>query len=312
MPGLTRLTQLKVLKLQPPLDAFSGNLQPSLLSAFTNLEHLTLQFNHLIPSTTGAQHLLAILPQLQQLTALKLQMDSPDMQAPPQAALTALTANSNLRHLSLDETTLPYGVRLQQVFAPNTNRLLQLEELSLLDKSVMEELDLSDIECIARCCPNLKAFSFKGVMAEEVPLLTGLTKLHCGDTDVTGVNDDFVCALVQQLSGLRDLHLYNTGTCTADGLLALTGLQQLTRLAFYFLPNSAREREFLQKVSHGRLCMLTWLHCPSFHVSAVTVQGCASLQCYQHLMPWVVCMALLSPAARCQCRSATADKGAHR
>jgi hypothetical protein len=62
------------------------------------------------------------------------------------------------------------------------------------------------------------------------------------------VDDDFLCALGQRLSGLRDLQLYLHGldhTCTGDGLLKLTGLQQLTRLRF-----DNCKLELLQEVSY--------------------------------------------------------------
>lgn len=69
-----------------------------------------------------------------------------------------------------------------------------------------------------------------------MPLLTGLTKLHITDED-----DNLVCALVQQLSGLRDLQLDDTRNCTPDGLLELAGMQQLTRLAIHGLLHTDSE-----------------------------------------------------------------------
>jgi hypothetical protein len=125
----------------------------------------------------------------------------------------------------------------QHVFAPNTagNRLPQLEGLSLWWTE--PRLDLGDIEHIARCCPNLRAFTLQGAKKESLPLLTGLTKLHTTEVhdDVDDDEVDFVHALVKQLSGLRDLEL-ESKSCTSQVLLELTGLQQLTRLKFQCRP----------------------------------------------------------------------------
>jgi hypothetical protein len=253
LPGLRSLTQLQVLSLQQHQDRSSfyvNGVQPSLLAGFTNLKHLALQFEELVPPATGAQDLLSLLPQLQRLTALELHIES--LQAASHTAFTALTASSNLKYLSLAGSRLPGGI-WQQVFAPGSSRLLQLEEVSL--PSVSPGLNPTDVECIARCCPNLKAFGFEGATAESLPLLTGLTKLR-----TTDVGDDFVCALVQQLSGLRDLHLSDTRNCTPDGLLELTGLQQLTRLTFDNQQYESDDIELVQKVSFGTVASCTCIH----------------------------------------------------
>lgn len=184
-------------------------LQAALLSAFTNLEHLVLHFAAVVPYQTGTQDLLTLLPQLQQLTALELRMAHCLKARYLRTSLTALTASTRLQCLNLDCTLFP-SKAWQHVFAPSNtvgNRLPQLEGLSLWN--IEPSLSVSDIECIVRCCPNLKAFSFQGagkmaaiLPADAVPLLKGLTKMH-----TTHVNDDFVQAVVQQLSGLRDLEL---------------------------------------------------------------------------------------------------------
>jgi hypothetical protein len=249
---LSSLTQLQVLNLQQVqhrTPAFFNGMQPSLLSGFTNLQHLALQFEALAPTATGAQYLLSLLPRLQQLTALELHIEG--LQAAPLTVITALTASSNIRYPSLAGSRLPDGV-WQHVFAPDSSRLLQLEEVSLTVPWVHPDLNLIDVECIARCCPNLKAFGLEGATAESLPLLAGLTKLH-----TTGVDDDFVCALVQQLSGLRDLHLDDTRKCTPDGLLELTGLQQLTRLKFGDQVNESGEIELVQQVRFGTMAVCT-------------------------------------------------------
>ena len=227
VPGLTALTQLQVLKLQGAggFTDYGGKVQPSVLAVFANLQHPTLQGVHInVPSfKTGAKGLLRLLPQLQQLTGLELRVACLEAASP--TALTALTASSNLKYLSLFNTRLPGGADTwQQVFAANCSRL---EEVSLIGSDNLEclKFKLTDLQCIVQRCPNLKAFSFQDATAEAVPLLTGLTMLYTIEFD-----DDFVRALVQQLGGLRDLHLADTRLCTPDTLLELTRLQQLTRL----------------------------------------------------------------------------------
>jgi hypothetical protein len=186
VPGLTVLTQLQVLKLTST-GGCRGRLQPSLLSSFTNLQHLALEFPSLVPFGTGMQDVLSLLPQLQHLTALELHVDR--LEAASHTALTALTANSRLKLLNLYRTKLPRETWLQ-VFAPNTvgNRLSQLEGLSLMCSIDPEPaLEYSDLERIAHCCPNLRSLSFelqRGVTVEPQPLLTGFTKLRISCTRV--------------------------------------------------------------------------------------------------------------------------------
>lgn len=122
LPGLSSLTQLQVLKMQQakcqnPSFGFVKGLKSSMLSAFSNIEHLpvALHFENLEPPATGAQDVLSLLPQLQQLKALELRIQG--LKSCPHTALTALTASSNLRYLSLDGSRLPCGAVWQQVFA---------------------------------------------------------------------------------------------------------------------------------------------------------------------------------------------------
>jgi hypothetical protein len=96
VPGLTALIQLQVLKLQRTGNDTS-KLQPSLLSAFANLQHLVLHFRDVFPFRTGRYDLLTLLPQLQQLTGLEMSMRDCLKSRSLCASLTALTANSRLK-----------------------------------------------------------------------------------------------------------------------------------------------------------------------------------------------------------------------
>jgi hypothetical protein len=90
-----------------------------------------------------------------------------------------------------------------------------------------------DVARIVGCCPGLERLWMAGLVQRGVDMslllqLTALTDLCIGGEVV---NNDVASSVLAQLTGLRSLGVYESRSFDDIGLLALTALQQLTRLA---------------------------------------------------------------------------------
>lgn len=86
---------------------------------------------------------------------------------------------------------------------------------------------------LVSCCPGLQQLGIPGLVEPGVQMqpllqLTALTWLSVGGEMVT---DDVACDVLAQLSGLRQLGVFDASGFTDCGLLALTQLRQLAWLA---------------------------------------------------------------------------------
>jgi hypothetical protein len=151
IPGFSALSQLKHLEVSD-----SKELNPAVLRAMTNLQHLAITDTPLHPRSISpsaavqAAMLLSLLPTMQQLTCLHLT----DCLSWPQApqAYAALTAPPKLARLILRSCQLPSGA-CQHMFALQ-NQLPQLSQLVLLAKLPQNvPLEAGDVAKVVRSCP---------------------------------------------------------------------------------------------------------------------------------------------------------------
>jgi hypothetical protein len=163
-----------------------------------------------------------------------LETEEEDDSAPPAAAYSALTASSKLQHLDINGCLVPEGV-WQHVF-PSGRQLPDLRELNIsaLMHLTGEFAALPDATRLASCSQKLECLWVEMLIEQPEMLpplqqLSGLRVLHlaCQNPEVVGQ--------VPCLSGLQQLSLTVnsvTDELSSSLLLPLTGLRRLTQLDF--------------------------------------------------------------------------------
>jgi hypothetical protein len=195
--------------------------------------------------------MLQDLGQLQQLTLLHLTNGLPMERGymvavrdfAPAAAYSALTASSNLRHLDIADNRLPAGA-WQHVF-PDGRLLPHLTSLDLSE--VCDDgglLPVPEVTRLVSSCPALKALylweacntvPIPAVPAELLaPLqqLSGLQTLHLSPAVWTPAAMPGLSPALCQLTGLRELRLWQNSNAEEGLLLHLTQLRHLTSLEY--------------------------------------------------------------------------------
>jgi len=236
------LTALKVLRLSYGRCWF----RPSVLSGLVNLQRLDLSCNELGEKlSVPAAELLAILPQLQQLTTLNLgNLDlSQQLEDTPQALqkFSALTASSRLRRLYLSGTSIDSSAALWQHVFPCNRQLPHLDRLKL--DGQVPSLQIGSLQRLVQCCPALQVLYISGHQdapdqdgAPPLASLQQLSALTC--LCITQLTDRMASETLALLTGLRSLRVYGVGGLTASGLQQLTALRQLTMLRFNLDPDN--------------------------------------------------------------------------
>jgi len=184
---------------------------------------------------------------LQELKALtRFDAVNFDIDISPNASISQLTALQQLDILTTTPTTLnalqhlelfsckvsaAYGaadpVSWQQFF-PGPGRLPHLTSLGLT--CAAPYLRQADMECVVACCSNLQMLHLKDLPDCFTPALTRLSGL----TSLTLERAwDWQCKSLAQLTGLRELRVYDADWISSAGLRQLAVLEQLTSLGLY-------------------------------------------------------------------------------
>jgi hypothetical protein len=210
------------------------------LSGSTQLQHLALQdafhaHDILDSGAVAVSQLMSQLHYLQQLTHLSLSHSSTpnweqDTKATP--AYSALTASSKLHRLEFSSCRLPSGV-WQHMFPAGR----QLPDLRVLDISGIREptgwnAPAPDSSRLVSCCPALEHLDMRRLQY-RTELLAPLTELSGLRTLLVAADDqeaDTGLPAVCQLTGLRELYVWESSSAKHGLLLQLTQLQQLTAL----------------------------------------------------------------------------------
>lgn len=181
---------------------------------------------------------LAHVALMQQLTRLKVESYKV-VWPPPGPAYLALTANSSLASLAIDEYLFPDGT-WPHVF-PTGRTLSHITCFELCrdkgtDGNPSAAFDATDLSCLVRCCPSIRTIKsinlLHGLHVSELHKLTALTRLVACYGDAPW--EDCVESMtgLASVTRLRDLDLYfNSQSLTADVLLPLLSLTALTSLA---------------------------------------------------------------------------------
>jgi hypothetical protein len=265
VPALARLPCLQHFV----LDARgSKGFAPSLISCMQLLRVLSLtgamvsdiqEHDDQAAAAAPLRRLLDALPQLSKLETLAVVSMSQDEVQPLPAHHTAkyaalLSASAHLTQLQLcwgaQRWLLPDGC-WQHVFAAGV-QLPQLKELWVgLPKSVLHDREIEhqelaemmaatapsfgpgDLGRLVRCCPGLEYLSIPGMTPEGVDIrpLTALTALTGLLVSGEAVRDDAISAALAPLTRLQQLQIYQAPDMTDQGLLALSALRQLSKLA---------------------------------------------------------------------------------
>jgi hypothetical protein len=231
LSGAARLTRLEV---------SAADIEPGCFAGKPKLREIVLKGCRVEDKESVPVELLSSLPQLHQLTYLKLWSTLGLDKMAPAEAYSALTANSKLQHLDITHCTLPVGA-WQHIF-PAGRQLPHLRELMLKSLYHPEGLNPDGPPAIApegsrlvSCCPGLQLLCMMGLQCSSELLsplqrLSGLTALqlyppHWSNRFLSQVD------VVSQITGLRDLQVADYSP--SDGLLLqLTQLRQLTQLSY--------------------------------------------------------------------------------
>lgn len=216
----------------------SRSMQPALLEGMTGLQVLSLQRVTLrdAAGAAGGADLLALLPQLQDLSALQLN-NVGGMSDCHAVAFMSLTCSTALQRLCL--TRLKHDGRgggiWQHVF-----RGSGCGSLTELQLGSVPRLATGDVSAMVTCCPALQRLNITNAVeasAQLYPLrqLPGLTELtmHMYDTVATPSLAGLPARELWHLTGLRSLDtscLTSPSSSSHFGIRQLTALQQLTSL----------------------------------------------------------------------------------
>jgi hypothetical protein len=229
LSSLQHLTQLRV-------QGCYGRalLEPDALAGVTQLQHLELVYCQIVGN--GAAQLLPHVQHMQQLTYLDLgaSICSRGLNLPAAAAVySALTASSELQHLSINRCTILAGA-WQHMF-PTGRQLLHLRELDIsqLCLSTGRAVAAPEASRLVSCCPGLQSLQLQRLQYTDELLapLTGLSGLQELSLHPVGGSAEGL-QVVPQLTGLRRLYVHDPGT---DGTLLpqLTQLKQLAWLKYH-------------------------------------------------------------------------------
>lgn len=253
VPVFSSLTGLQHLHLA--WHFFHGcSMQPVLLAGLTQLQHLYLEavaFHSSTATSTDTDHaaaedagtstgaeqylaqhtapaeeetgaeLLALLPQLQQLTHLGL-VDTRGLFSCPAAAFSALTSSSSLQELVLHGVQHSTGDVWQHVFPPKV-QLTRLQKICI--SRVRPHLDSAQLAAVVRCCPSVQDLNITDALAPAVSVVP-LLQLGNTLTKLSFTMHDPHAAAVVQLTGLQDLSVVSH--MSLEALRSLTALQRLT------------------------------------------------------------------------------------
>jgi len=234
-PYLSTLLRLQALQ----LHACNG-LEPVLLSKLTLLETLELWLTSVCNNrhddsgpepSTATERFLALLPDLNHVTALVLHYALHDRVPTAAAAYAAITASSRLQSLDLFSTAIP-DEAWQHIFPLQGRQLLQLSSLDLrLNVYICQQgMDSSGLQGLVNTCPSLQQLQLNhavqtGASLTALQQLPALTQLSISHFD-----DELSAGLLQRLTRLQILYIQPPNTLTDAGLLQLTALRQLRYL----------------------------------------------------------------------------------
>lgn len=247
-PALLKFTGLKHLA----LTACHG-FQPALLTALTALQHFELCDTRVQGYDAGATALLAYITGLQHLTHLCIKWSLMNA-LPTSEAYTALTAPSQLQHLTLHDLVLRKDA--WSFVLPADKQLTQLTAVSIATGGPGQPiLQQGDLNRLVECCPNLQKLDVGRALHPYVDIsrlsqLTGLRELSVSNVNTPWMRED----VLVQLTGLQVLELCAPSNMTASGVTSLAPLQQLQRLviaphcADWSLGLGSDQLEFVNKV----------------------------------------------------------------
>jgi hypothetical protein len=260
LAGLTQLQHLDVFaddNMEELDEPRMGGMLPDFCSSMQQLRVLKLHGR--LPADT-LPTLVRILPQLSRLESLLISNTNGKLASLPASGVAAYSAllplSEHITHIELSwdhDSPFRYWNILQPGVGPHlfpARRVLpQLKQLVLgVPESVWEWDGVAGYNCcvsnvgscfgdgdVARlvgCCPGLERLWIAGLVQRGLDMspllqLTALTDLCIGGEVVT---EDVASSVLSQLTRLRCLSVYSAQGLTDSGLLALTGLTQLTQL----------------------------------------------------------------------------------
>jgi hypothetical protein len=251
LQALTRLAHLRLKCVEEDTVGGADGVWPrvtaSMLSGAGSVTHLAL--NCAVFELDALGHM----PKLQHLVLAECTFTPPAGAAglavsPPAATYTALTASSNLQHLSISNCTLPEGVWPHLL--PIGRKLLHLTSLDISKVKLPGGAALAfDGSRIMSCCPSLQLLNMRSLQYEGRQLthllgLSGLQKLHLvtgtGTLDPPAFDTEpalptqmrEALQVLCQLKGLRELDLVVDHPPTPLLLRQLCQLQHLTALTY--------------------------------------------------------------------------------
>jgi len=155
-----------------------------------------------------------------------------------------LVASSMLQHLNLQECSLSSGGGVRaarspwELLFPGPGQLPHLTALVFQHGS--PELQQADVARLVACCSSLQRLELEsdGYLEETPTGLTALLPLRC----LTGLHlnsvTDEQCSSLAQLTGLRELQVFDPSNMSAAGFRHLASLEQLTSLGFVCGPDN--------------------------------------------------------------------------
>uniref|UniRef100_A0A383WH57 F-box domain-containing protein n=1 Tax=Tetradesmus obliquus TaxID=3088 RepID=A0A383WH57_TETOB len=211
LPALTRLESLLISNTDgelAPLPACEVASYSALLPLSPHLTHLELSWGHDGAEALGGQDLLH-----------------------PGCSQHLFAAGRQLPQLK--QLVLGVPGNIWDVAGYGDDGTIGAEDYALCVERVTPCLDEVSFHRLVSCCPRLEKLWVAGLVEPGVDMrpllqLTALRKLCVGGEVVT---DDVACGVLCQLTRLRSLGVFQARGFSDRGLLALTGLQQLTRLA---------------------------------------------------------------------------------
>jgi hypothetical protein len=220
-PGLYLCTGWSMLTGLQSFTMTGGNLQPSKLSKFPQLQALCLDrvrlYGDVLYLGQQLQDLLAVVPQLSLLTQLST-IRSKDLGwalSPPADAFTALVASSNLCSLRLGLEAAKNTPEQWVLFAPDMlYPFLRVINLTQLPGAQDVPISEQQLQHLCSCCPAVQELSFA----------------LCEDATPTALQP------LLQLSALTSLEVYRVGAAAAGVLWAAAHLTGLKRLNLRDIP----------------------------------------------------------------------------
>jgi len=273
---LLQLTQLQRLSVKPAVADGGAPLQ---LSSLVKLPALELSLavpskGAAPPSWQQSAAVLSALQQLTQLTGLRLEEVRGPLDSDNTPWISALTA---LQHMEVDSyRTVDLGLlrpltSLQTleisftspsefdvledtiVWPPHQQRLRHLTSLQLTHTECLSTS--SELSSLVYCCPALQSLGLHCDEAYGLELLALQELKSLTQLSVCVASEPIAAAVLTQLTGLQDLSVTYEGYFGPRGLLPLTALCQLTRLAFKSLPGTASSKYAAEHYFVNKVCL---------------------------------------------------------